>query len=73
MRRSARGRVCDRRGAVFYVLQPFALETWSSLLPRPAGGASTTASAQYARGDEMNVWFVPPGSRAFRAASRAAR
>ena len=51
--------VCDRDVAVYYVFQPFALDLVDiSCLDRP--GVEHRRFAQYARGDEMNVWFVPP-------------
>ena len=55
-----RARVCRRESAVFYVMQPFALEDVSvPCLGR--SGVQHYRFRQYARGDEMNVWFVPPG------------
>jgi hypothetical protein len=54
-----RARVCGRERAVFYAMQPFALEGVSvPCLRRP--GVQHYRFRQYARGDEMNVWFVPP-------------
>ncbi len=51
--------VCGQPSAVFYVTQPFGLEDVSvPCLERP--GARHDRFRQYARGDEMNVWFVPP-------------
>jgi hypothetical protein len=52
--------VCEREAAVYYVFQPFALDPVEiSCLRRP--GVEHHRFRQYARGDEMNVWFVPPG------------
>jgi hypothetical protein len=52
--------VCERDVAVYYVFQPFALEPVElSCLER--AGVQHHRFRQYARGDEMNVWFVPPG------------
>ena len=51
--------VCNRDVAVYYVFQPFALDTVDiPCLDRP--GVEHHRFRQYARGDEMNVWFVPP-------------
>jgi hypothetical protein len=51
--------VCERHETVAYVMQPYAL--------RPAAvpclgriGVRHYRFAQYARGDEMNLWLVPP-------------
>jgi hypothetical protein len=53
-------RVCEREDGVFYVFQPFALEdVVVPCLDRP--GVEHQRFRQYARGGEMNVWFVPPG------------
>ena len=50
--------VCGRSSAVFYVMQPFALEDVSvPCLDRP--DVEHYRFRQYTRGDEMNVWFVP--------------
>jgi hypothetical protein len=52
-------RVCDRDVAVYYVFQPFALGNVDiACLDRP--GVEHHRFRQYARGDETNVWFVPP-------------
>ena len=52
-------RVCTSAEPVFYVQQPFALkEVQVSCLDRP--GVEHHRFRQYARGGEMNVWFVPP-------------
>jgi hypothetical protein len=52
-------RVCTSAEPVFYVQQPFALdEVQVSCLDRP--GVEHNRFRQYARGGEMNVWFVPP-------------
>ena len=54
-------RVCGEDSAVFYVMQPFTLdEVAVPCLDRP--GVESYRFRQYARGDEMNVWFVPPAS-----------
>jgi hypothetical protein len=51
--------VCDRDVAVYYVFQPFALDAVEiPCLER--SGVEHHRFRQYARGDEMNVWFVPP-------------
>ena len=50
--------VCGQESAVFYVMQPFALED----VPVPClarAGVQHYRFRQYARGGEMNVWFVP--------------
>ena len=50
--------VCSQESAVFYVMQPFALED----VPVPClarTGVEQYRFRQYARGDAMNVWFVP--------------
>jgi hypothetical protein len=53
--------VCDQTAAVVYVTQPFAVEDVQiPCLSRP--GVQHYSYRQYARGDEMNVWLVPPGS-----------
>jgi hypothetical protein len=53
--------VCSQTSPVFYVVQPFALEDVPvSCLSRPR--VQHVRFRQYARGDEMNVWFVPPAS-----------
>lgn len=50
--------VCNARSAVVYVMQPFALdEVEVPCLDRP--GVRHVRFKQYARGGEMNVWFVP--------------
>ena len=55
-------RVCDRDVAVYYVFQRFALDDVDlSCLER--SGVEHHRFRQYARGDEMNVWFVPPDPR----------
>ena len=51
--------ICNQQGAVFYVTQPFALQDVAvPCLRRP--GVEHHRFRQYARGDEMNVWLVPP-------------
>ena len=51
--------VCDRDVAVYYVFQPFALDAVEvPCLER--SGVEHHRFRQYARGNEMNVWFVPP-------------
>jgi hypothetical protein len=56
----AAARVCERRGMVAYVMQPFLLDPLSiPCLSRP--GVRHYRLAQYARGNEMDVWLVPPG------------
>ncbi len=53
--------VCGGREAIAYVMQPFALEP----VDVPCLGRDQVRDyrfEQYARGDEMNVWLVPPGS-----------
>ena len=51
-------RVCGHESALFYVMQPFALEDVSvPCLSRP--GVQHYRFRQYTRGGEMNVWFVP--------------
>jgi hypothetical protein len=53
--------VCGQSTAVFYVMQPFALDDVAvPCLGRP--GVEHYRFRQYARGDEMNVWFVPPAT-----------
>jgi hypothetical protein len=52
--------VCGVHGPAVYVTQPFALEPVRvPCLGRP--GVLHFRFEQYARGGEMNVWFVPPG------------
>ena len=52
--------VCTHRTRVAYVLQPFAIPPAAvSCLTR--AGVVHHRFEQYARGDEMNVWIVPPG------------
>jgi hypothetical protein len=54
-------RVCGSTKPVFYVMQPFALpDVRVSCLDRP--GVLAYRLPQYARGDEMDVWLVPPRS-----------
>jgi hypothetical protein len=51
--------VCGQDDAVFYVTQPFALED----VPIPCSdrpGVEHDRFRMYARGYEINVWFVPP-------------
>jgi hypothetical protein len=51
--------VCDRDVSVYYVVQPFSLDAVEvPCLER--SGVEHHGFRQYARGDEMNVWFVPP-------------
>ena len=51
--------VCDERRAVAYVTQPFALASvYVPCLTRD--GVRHYRFEQYARGNEMNVWLVPP-------------
>lgn len=53
--------ICGRREAVVYVMQPFALRPVAvPCLART--GVRHYRFEQYARGNEMNVWFVPAGS-----------
>ena len=53
--------VCDAASAVSYVFQPLALASVTiPCLERP--GVVHHRFWQYARGKEMDVWFVPPGS-----------
>jgi hypothetical protein len=53
------GRVCRGREAVAYVMQPFGIQPVEvPCLTRT--GVQHYRFRQYARGDEMNVWFVPP-------------
>ncbi len=51
--------VCSQRSAVFYVLQPFALED-APVHCLEHEGVEYHRFRQYTRGDEMNVWYVPP-------------
>jgi hypothetical protein len=52
-------RVCGSREAVIYVIQPFGVKSVDvPCLARP--GVEHYRVRQYTRGDEMNVWFVPP-------------
>jgi hypothetical protein len=54
-------RVCGSATPVFYVRQPFVLPDVSvPCLTRP--GTLAYRFPQYARGDEMDVWLVPPRS-----------
>ena len=58
-RANAADRVCGSRVTVAYVVQPFALPPVSiPCLTR--SDARRTRFRQYARGDEIDVWFVPP-------------
>lgn len=51
--------VCGSRRPVVFVMQPFAIQDVQvPCLDRPA--TRHYRFRQYARGDEMNVWFVPP-------------
>ena len=51
--------VCSQTRAVYYVFQPFDRDAVAvPCLARP--GVRHEVFRQYARGDEMNVWFVPP-------------
>jgi len=51
--------VCGMAKPIYYVTQPFAVKDVAiPCLGRP--GVKHTRFRQYARGDEMNVWFVPP-------------
>jgi hypothetical protein len=52
--------VCERDTRVAYVLQPFAIRTVEIPCLTRAGVVHRRFE-QYARGDEMNVWVVPPG------------
>ena len=54
-------RVCNNDRQVVYVWQPFALkEVRVPCLSRP--GVQHYRFRQYARGNEIDVWFVPPAS-----------
>jgi len=53
--------VCDSRRAVALVLQPFSLRPVQVPCLRRAG-VRHYRFRQYSRGDELNVWFVPPPS-----------
>ena len=54
-------RVCDSDRPLVYVMQPWAVTLVDvPCLKRP--GVEHHRFRQYARGDEMNVWFVPPSS-----------
>jgi hypothetical protein len=56
-------RVCRVTGPAFYVWQPFELEPVRvPCLERP--GVEHHLFRQYARGDEMEVWYVPPADAA---------
>jgi hypothetical protein len=51
--------VCGRRTTVAYVMQPFLLKPVAiPCLSRP--GVRHYRFPQYARGEEMDVWLVPP-------------
>jgi hypothetical protein len=53
--------VCGSPESVAYVMQPFALAAVKvPCLSRP--GVRRFRFEQYARGDEMSVWLVPPGT-----------
>jgi hypothetical protein len=53
-------RVCGERRAVFYVRQPFTnADVRVPCLTR--SGVQHDVFRQYARGDRMDVWYVPPG------------
>jgi hypothetical protein len=52
--------VCAQDDAVFYVLQPFTLDEVSVPCLRRSGVAHHRFR-QYARGNETDVWLVPPG------------
>jgi hypothetical protein len=55
----AAARVCGRRTTVAYVMQPFLLKPVAiPCLSRP--GVRHYRFPQYARGEEMDVWLVPP-------------
>jgi hypothetical protein len=55
------GRVCRSRTTVFYVMQPFGIKAVNvPCLTR--NGVQHHRFEQYARGDEMNVWLVPPST-----------
>lgn len=51
--------VCARNGRVAYVLQPFAIQPVEIPCLTRAGVVHSRFE-QYARGDEMNVWILPP-------------
>ena len=53
--------VCGSSVPVAYVMQPFALRSVDVRCLRRTG-VHHRRFEQYARGDEMNVWFVPPAS-----------
>ena len=54
-------RVCNSDRPLVYVMQPWAVTLVDvPCLERP--GVEHYRYEQYARGDEMNVWFVPPGT-----------
>ena len=53
-------RVCGGREALVYVMQPFALAS-VDVPCLSHTGVRHYRFEQYARGDEMNVWLVPPG------------
>ncbi len=58
-RSTAAARVCRSRVEVAYVMQPFLLRPVDlPCLARP--GAGHLRFRQYARGGEVDVWFVPP-------------
>jgi len=51
--------VCGMAKPIYYVTQPFAVKDVAiPCVGRP--GVEHTRFRQYARGDEMNVWYVPP-------------
>jgi hypothetical protein len=64
--------VCGSPGPVYYVVQPFTLED-VTLPCLERTGVRHVRFRQYARGNEMNVWYVPPAPKARRASSRTAR
>lgn len=54
-------RVCDGRGPAIYVMQPFSIQPVDvPCLGR--SGVDHHRFRQYTRGDEIDVWFVPPKS-----------
>ena len=58
-RADVNARVCAREERVVYVTQPFGIPSVElDCLGRP--GVERHRFEQYARGDEMNVWLVPP-------------
>ena len=58
-RAEVNARVCAREERVVYVTQPFGIPSVElDCLGRP--GVEHHRFEQYARGDEMNVWLVPP-------------